>query len=155
MISKSFEKITVVTTIAVDKAAVGADSGNCTKLFETTTTSTFGSNPSCTWSADAKTLTVTLGQGATVKKGSSLRFNNENMLFKTGETDCTNNKQVLNKPCSVEEPTDFPQIVLYAPADYSPKCNQLVLDASTSTGFFGRTPEYKWKITSSSNYNFA
>ncbi|CAG9320645.1 unnamed protein product [Blepharisma stoltei] len=120
----------------------------CTSLFDSSSYNSLGVSPACAWATDMLSLTVTLGVNATVTTG-PLVF--KAMTLYTNTVICG----ALPSPVSVSvqstytKPNIVPIASLIAPIELYIECNDLSLDATSSSGGYNRPLQYKWTISAS------
>ncbi|MEE4247683.1 MAG: hypothetical protein V2I33_19950 [Kangiellaceae bacterium] len=127
-----------------------AKAGGCATTFAKATLDMLGTGSllDCTWSkldGKYKELTVTFGQGATLKKENTVTFNNDNM-FTTEGTDNNDQQNLTITPVYTSD-LKTPTLVISPVPSYDTKCGgPLELSAVEVTETLGRVTTFKWEF---------
>ena len=112
-------------------------SSDCSVLFTDESLALFGRNPICFWNSTFTSLSVVLGQGATVVN-ETVRFKGNTLL--TNIIQCGSYKGPLatNIIYKYSPPVVIPNAVIVAPYEYYLYCGNLILNSEGSSGQYGR-----------------
>eukprot|EP01113_Clastostelium_recurvatum_P005113 TRINITY_DN1227_c0_g1_i1.p1 TRINITY_DN1227_c0_g1~~TRINITY_DN1227_c0_g1_i1.p1 ORF type:complete len:2051 (+),score=596.77 TRINITY_DN1227_c0_g1_i1:131-6283(+) len=126
-----------------DVATNRAASSDCSRLLTSGTISMLGSGPSCSW-GEATHLDISLGSDATIVFTDYVEFL-PNVVFAQGDGGQANpgQKTLLLRPTNPVSAVP----VIRAPSAVGP-CDDLPIDAKSSTGAAGRKLTYVWSLSS-------
>ena len=112
-------------------------SSNCDVLFTKDSLALLGRNPICFWNSQFTSLSVVLGQSATIVN-QTITFNANTLL--TNLAMCASNKGPVftNITYKYAPPVVVPNAVIIAPYDYFIYCGNLILTSGGSSGDYGR-----------------
>ena len=122
-------------------------SSDCSVLFYVSSVESFGVGPVCTWSNNFQTLTVTLGQNATVYTD-TVTFQANTLLTNIVACGVSRGPTSTTVYLKYSAPITIPTAIIDAPFDYFIFCGDLILDGSRSTGGHGRPLKFLWSFTS-------
>ncbi|KDO28431.1 hypothetical protein SPRG_06669 [Saprolegnia parasitica CBS 223.65] len=135
MFADSGASLIVTFSRAVDLSGFSASSFACDRVFETTS---FGLVPVCTW-ATATTVMIGLGVGATVVPFAPCT------VFGGLKSTSTSTLSMTSMTVSVQPPLNPPvPTVSIAGATSLGACDDLVLDATATSGSGGRPMTWQW-----------
>ena len=120
---------------------------SCADVLAAAIVVTLGMGAQCYW-YDFSTLVVSLGNLPTIEPGNHIQLKADTILAFHENTLTGANSVVVQAPRN--PPT--PQAVLAAPLNTG-VCDELILDASGSTGSTGRAVAYRWSVTAGVNGN--
>lgn len=137
-LSNDGETINCAFTASTNQAA-----GSCSTFFTTETVSSFGSGANCFWTS-ANSLSIDLGQGATIAIGSSISIL-AGAVKAQGTTDIGN--EASSTPLLAPLSAGTPIASISSPSSVG-SCEGITLNAGSSTGGLGRSLTYTWALVS-------
>lgn len=124
--------------------------GVCASIFNAETLAKLGTLPTCSWSTDGLTLTVTFGTGATLLHTDTVTFNPDYVQYRPASTTTPKSRtRAIFTATTLSLPTTLPspKAVITAPQDYSVLCDDLVISGQNSYNNYGRELAYSWSFT--------
>ena len=114
----------------------------CGSVFSGSTVGKFGEGASCSW-VKSNAISVRLGQGATMVTGDSI-----SLLPTNGIRRCPTSSNTAQGSVVLQAPVQAvtPVAVLSGPSTIG-VCDNLVLDASLSSGLGGRPGSFSWSVS--------
>ena len=122
---------------------------SCLELIDATNVAAFGTASSCRW-LSASMILVTLGPGATVLVGDTIAVKPGVILAHDENSPASSSSAVLAIPANMPAPV----VTLTAPTTLG-QCDDLLLDASGSTGSGGRAMGYTYTALAGVGANLA
>jgi hypothetical protein len=122
---------------------------SCLELIDATNVAQFGTGSSCRW-LSSTTILVTLGGGATVLVGDMINVKPGVILSSDENSHASSDATVLAIPANMPAPV----VTLAAPTTLG-QCDDLLLDASGSTGSGGRAMGYTYTALAGVGANLA